>query len=98
MKLISLKTDYAFRELFSYENVRKQFLSDVLGIPLEEIKRVRITSPFLWKRRARQKQGILDMALELENGAKVMWSCRCDARKAGQRELCSTWRKCTQRT
>ena len=71
MKLISLKADYAFRELFSYENVRKQFLSDVLGIPLEEIKEVRVTTPFLWKRRARQKQGILDMALELNRGVKV---------------------------
>lgn len=71
MKLISLKADYAFRELFSYENVRKQFLSDVLGIPLEEIKEVRVTTPFLWKRRVRQKQGILDMALELNRGVKV---------------------------
>ena len=71
MELISLKADYAFRELFSYENVRKQFLSDVLGIPLEEIKEVRVTTPFLWKRRARQKQGILDMALELNRGVKV---------------------------
>ena len=71
MKLISLKADYAFRELFSYENVRKQFLSDVLGIPLEEIREVRVTTPFLWKRLARQKQGILDMALELNGNSKV---------------------------
>lgn len=71
MKLISLKADYAFRELFSYKNVRKQFLSDVLGIPLEEIREVRVTTPFLWKRFARQKQGILDMALELNGSSKV---------------------------
>ena len=71
MKLISLKADYAFRELFSYENVRKQILSDVLGIPLEEIREVRVTTPFLWKRLARQKQGILDMALELNGNSKV---------------------------
>lgn len=32
---------------------------------------MRITTPFLWKRRARQKQGILDMTLELGNGTKV---------------------------
>ncbi len=31
MKLVSLKTDYAFKEVFSHENVRRQFLSDVLG-------------------------------------------------------------------
>ena len=73
MEIISLKTDYAYREVFSYENVRKQFLSDVMGIPLGEIRRVRVVTPFLWKRRARQKQGILDMALELEmdSGVKV---------------------------
>lgn len=45
--------------------MRKQFLSDVLGIPLEEIREVRVLTPFLWKRWARQKQGILDIALEL---------------------------------
>ncbi len=42
--------------VFSYENVRKQFLSDVLGIPLREIREVRVATPFLWKRHARQKQ------------------------------------------
>ncbi|WP_300659040.1 Rpn family recombination-promoting nuclease/putative transposase [uncultured Acetatifactor sp.] len=57
--------------VFSYENVRKQFLSDVLGIPLREIREVRVATPFLWKRHARQKQGILDMALELNRGTKV---------------------------
>lgn len=73
MEIISLKTDYGYREVFSYENVRKQFLSDVMEIPLGEIRRVRVVTPFLWKRRARQKQGILDMALEMEmdSGVKV---------------------------
>ena len=59
MKLISLKYDYAFRELFSHEGIRKQFISDVTGIPLEDIKTVRLTTPFLWKRYQKQKQGIL---------------------------------------
>ena len=31
MKLVSLKYDYAFRELFSHEGIRKQFISDVPG-------------------------------------------------------------------
>lgn len=47
MRLVSLKTDYVFKEVFSHENVRKQFLSDVLGIPLECIRAVRITHPYL---------------------------------------------------
>lgn len=69
--LISLKTDYVFKELFAHENVRKQFLSDVLDIPLEEMKSVRIMNPFLRRRFRRQKEGILDMALEMVGGAKV---------------------------
>lgn len=41
MKLVSLKTAYAFKEAFSHENVRKQFPSDVLGISSESIRTVR---------------------------------------------------------
>ncbi len=70
-KLVSLKMDYAFKELFSRENVRKQFLSDVLGIPLDKIKSVRITSPRLWKAFGGQKEGVLDMAMELNSDADV---------------------------
>ena len=36
-----------------------------------EIRSVRIFNPFLWKRLRRQKLGILDMAMEVENGTKV---------------------------
>lgn len=71
MGFISLKSDYAFRELFSHENVRKQFLSDVLGIAMEDIRGVRVINSYLWKRMKWQKQGILDMALELADGTKV---------------------------
>ena len=49
MEKISLKADYAFKELFAHEKVRKQFLSDVLGIPLEQIRSVRMANPFLRK-------------------------------------------------
>lgn len=67
MRLVSLKTDYVFKEVFSHENVRKQFLSDVLGIPLECIRAVRITHPYLLRQYRRQKEGILDMSLELND-------------------------------
>lgn len=69
--LISMKNDYAFKELFAHEKVRKQFLSDVLGIPVEEMKSVKIKNPFLRKRFRNQKQGILDMALEMTGGTKI---------------------------
>lgn len=67
MKLVSLKTDYVFKEVFSRENVRKQFLSDVLGIPLENIRTVRIANSFLRRRYRWQKEGIIDMSLELND-------------------------------
>lgn len=70
-KPISLKYDDVYREVFSHENVRKQFLSDVLELPLESIRTVRLVTPHLWKRYRRQKLGILDMALELDDDAKV---------------------------
>ena len=57
MELISLKADFAAKELFAHEKVRKQFLSDKLGIPLKDIKSVRLLNPFLRRRYKRQKQG-----------------------------------------
>lgn len=71
MELISLKADFAVKELFTHEKVRKQFLSDTLGIPLEEIKSVRLVNPFLQKLFRRQKQGIMDVALELNKDIKI---------------------------
>ncbi len=71
MEKISLKADYAFKELFAHEKVRKQFLSDVLGIPLEQIKSVRLANPFLRRTFRRQKQGIMDIALVLNDNTKI---------------------------
>lgn len=70
-KLISLKYDDVYREVFAHENVRKQFLSDVLGLPLESIRTARLVTPHLWKRYRSQKLGILDMVLELNDDTKV---------------------------
>ncbi len=57
MNYASLKYDDVFREVFSHESIRKQFISDVTGIPLHSIRSVRLDSPFLWKKHRRQKQG-----------------------------------------
>ena len=37
-KIITLKDDASFKYLFLNETVRLHFISDVLGIPLEEIR------------------------------------------------------------
>ena len=66
-----MKYDDMFHAVFTHENVRKQFLSDVLEIPLESIRTARLVTPRLWKRHRRQKLGILDIALELGDDTKV---------------------------
>ena len=50
MKVIPAIEDFMVKELFRHEAIRKQFVSDVLDIPMEEIKSVRIMNPFLRKR------------------------------------------------
>ena len=69
--IISMKYDDMFHAVFTHENVRKQFLSDVLEIPLESIRTARLVTPRLWKRHRRQKLGILDIALALGDDTKV---------------------------
>ena len=71
MTFILPKSDDCFKELFRNETVCKYFISDVLGIPLTEIKSVRQANPFLWKSHKHQKQGILDVFLELNNKTKI---------------------------
>ena len=70
-KSISLRYDFTFKYLFLNEVVRRHFISDALGIPLEEIQSVRMANTFLWKRYWRQKQGILDVVVELNDDSKV---------------------------
>ena len=70
-KIISLKYDFSFKHLFLNEVVRRHFISDALGIPLEEIRSARLANTFLWKRYRKQKQGILDVVVELNNDSKV---------------------------
>ncbi len=69
--IISLKYDDMFHEVFACETVRRQFLSDVLEIPLDSIRSAGLVSPRLWKRHRRQKLGILDIALELNDDTKI---------------------------
>lgn len=70
-KIISLKYDFSFKYLFLNETVRRHFISDALGIPLEEIRSARLANTFLWKRYRMQKQGILDVVVELNNDSRV---------------------------
>ena len=71
MKITSLKYDFCIKEIMENEIVRKHFISDVLGIPLDDIKSVRMMNTFLWKRFRNQKQGILDIQLALNDDTKI---------------------------
>lgn len=81
MEKFSLKADFVVKELFAHEPVRKQFLSDVLRIPVAQIKSVRLANPFLRKLLRRQKQGILDVVMVLNDGTKVDVEMQVDAQK-----------------
>ena len=69
--IIPLTYDFAFKRLFLNGKIRKGFISDVLGIPPDEIRSVRLANPFLWKRHYREKQGILDVLMEVNGDRRV---------------------------
>lgn len=71
MKIVPLKYDFCMKEVMENETVRKHFISDVLEIPLNDIKSVRMMNPFLWKRYRKEKLGILDIQLTLNDDTKI---------------------------
>ena len=79
--IVSLKYDDSFKQLFLNEEIRRYFISDALGIPVEEIRSVHLANTFLWKQFRWQKQGILGAIKEV----RVMsmgkrWKAMYDAR------------------
>ncbi|MDE6639899.1 MAG: Rpn family recombination-promoting nuclease/putative transposase [Acetatifactor sp.] len=71
MGIVSLKYNFSFKQIMLNDEVRKYFISDVLEIPVREIRSVRLANSFLWKRYVRQKQGILDVKVELNDDSRV---------------------------
>lgn len=69
--IVSLKYDFSFKHIFPNEEVRHHFISGALGIPLREIRPVRLADTFLWKQFIRQKQGIPDVLIELNGDSRV---------------------------
>ena len=65
--IMSPKVDYAFKELMQDEQIRAGFLSAVLNIPLEEIRKTTLVDTHLRKRTAQDKLGILDVRILLMN-------------------------------
>lgn len=71
MKLLLPKSDFCLKELFENEIIRTHFISDVLGIPLKDIQSVKLRNPFLRRTYRRQKLGILDVLIELNDNTKI---------------------------
>ena len=59
--------DWCGKELFENKEVREGFLSDILKIPRSEIKATQIVNANLWKRARKEKQGIVDIRILLNN-------------------------------
>lgn len=70
-KIVPMKHDYVVKEIMDIPMVRKYFISDVTGIPLEKIKSIRVVNPFLWKRQRNQKLGILDLQLLMNDNTRI---------------------------
>lgn len=70
-KFLSPKSDVAFKELMRNETVCRHFISDVLGINLEEIRKVWLENTFLSRRSRWEKEGILDVRLLLNDDRRI---------------------------
>lgn len=69
--IISPKWDYCIKELFRNPVIRKYFISVVLNIPVEMIRSTQLLNTYLWRRYRYQKQGILDVLVELNDDTKI---------------------------
>ena len=69
--IISPKWDYCMKELFRNPVIRKYFISVVLNIPVEMIRSTRLLNTYLWRKYRYQKQGILDVLVELNDDTKI---------------------------
>lgn len=69
--MITPIVDFCGKEIFENETVRRYFLSAVLRIPLQSIKTTRILNSFLQVLLRNDKEGILDVLIELMDGRKI---------------------------
>lgn len=83
--IVSPKWDYVVKELFRDDTVLRYFISDILGIPLHRIRSLRLKNTFLWKRHRREKLGILDVAVELNDDTVIDIEL--------QAKVCDSWDK-----
>lgn len=59
--------DWCGKELFENKEVREGFLSDMLKLPRSAVRDTEIINSSLWKRNRKEKQGIVDIRIRLNN-------------------------------
>ena len=69
--IMSPKVDFAFKEIMFNEKVRKGFLSAVLEIPVNKIKKTVLKNTNLQKIHSDEKQGILDVYLVMNDNTRI---------------------------
>ena len=67
-KMLPLGSDVAFRELLRSKRIRRYFVSDVLGISLDEIRKVQLDNTFPSRCSRQIKQRIPDIRVLLNDG------------------------------
>ena len=70
-EFLAPKSDLAFKELMRNEEVRKNFISSVLNIPLEEIQSVRLENTILSRRGRQEKECVLDVRMLLNGDRRI---------------------------
>ncbi len=70
-QLMKPKIDFAFKEIMGDSEVRKGFLSAVLKINPEDIKETKIIDTFLRKKHKKDKLGILDVRILMDDGTEI---------------------------
>ena len=69
--MVSAKYDEVFKELLRNPIILRHFIGDILGIPQSRLRSVRLRNTFLWRRYRKEKLGILDVAVELNDDTKI---------------------------
>ena len=59
--IVRPKWDYCMKELSRNFIILKYFISDILDIPIEKIRSLKLRNTNLWRRYKYQKQGIVDV-------------------------------------
>lgn len=69
--IMSPKVDFCFKELLADEDVRRGFIEAVLSVDADTIKKTELLPTYLRKQHQKDKLGILDVRVVLEDGGQI---------------------------